>query len=48
MSDTTTPVADPAAPLPADLADERLVKEKGLVQKVPAGPSEEALRKMSR
>jgi D-xylose transport system permease protein len=31
MSDTTTPVVDPAAPLPADLADERLVKEKGLV-----------------
>jgi D-xylose transport system permease protein len=36
MSDTTTPVADPAAPLPADLADERLVKEKGLVGLVQA------------
>ena len=43
MSDTTTPeteaassVVDPAAPLPADLADERLVKEKGLVGLVQA------------
>ena len=36
MSDTTTPVADAPAPLPADLADERLVKEKGLVGLVQA------------
>jgi D-xylose transport system permease protein len=36
MSDTETPVADAPVPLPADLADERLVKEKGLVGLVQA------------
>ncbi len=31
MSDTTTPTEDTGSQIPADLADERLVKEKGLV-----------------